>query len=65
VELDAGALTLTVQSGGQLDVDVRGQVLRVGPEPVRVVLAPAEFPEPPVFPSGPPTASLPIVHPVG
>jgi alpha,alpha-trehalose phosphorylase len=65
VELDDGALTLCVQSGGQLDVDVRGKVVRVGAEPVRVALEPVEFPEPTVFPSGPPTASLPIVHAAG
>jgi alpha,alpha-trehalose phosphorylase len=65
VELDGGALTLTVQSGGQLDVDVRGQVLRVGPEPVRVALEPFESPEPTVFPSGPPTASIPVIHALG
>src|SRR5699024_3387807 len=40
VELDAGALTLSVRSGGPLDVDVRGRILRVGPEPLRVVLEP-------------------------
>jgi len=62
VELDAGALTLSVHSGGSLDVDVRGQVLSVGAEPVRIALDPVEVPERTVFPSGPPTASLPIVR---
>jgi alpha,alpha-trehalose phosphorylase len=65
VALDAGALTLSVQSGGQLDVDVRGQVFRIGAEPLRVALEPFECPEPTVFPGGPPTASLPIIHAVG
>jgi alpha,alpha-trehalose phosphorylase len=65
VELDAGALTLSVQSGGQLDVDIRGQVFRVGTDPVRVALEAFECPEPTVFPSGPPTASMPVVHAAG
>ncbi|PTT62558.1 glycoside hydrolase family 65 protein [Arthrobacter sp. HMWF013] len=65
VELDAGALTLSVRSGELLDVDVRGQLLSIGAEPVRVALEPVEFPERTVFPSGPPTASLPIVRALG
>jgi alpha,alpha-trehalose phosphorylase len=62
VELDAGALTLSVRSGGPLDVDVRGQVHSIGEEAVRVALDPFEVPERTVFPSGPSTASLPIVR---
>jgi alpha,alpha-trehalose phosphorylase len=62
VELDAGSLTLTVSEGGPLDVDVRGERFSVGAQPVSVALAPVPVPEPTVFPSGPPTASLPIVR---
>jgi alpha,alpha-trehalose phosphorylase len=62
VQLDAGALTLGVRSGEPLDVDVRGELFSVGEDPVRVVLEPVEFQERTVFPSGPPTASLPIVR---
>jgi alpha,alpha-trehalose phosphorylase len=62
VELDPAAITLSVLDGEQLDVDVRGQVWSVGAEPVRVALEPVEVPEPSVFPSGPPTASLPVVR---
>jgi alpha,alpha-trehalose phosphorylase len=61
VELDAEAITLSIHSGEPLDVDVRGQVVTVGTEPVRVPLEPLVVPERTVFPSGPPTASLPIV----
>jgi alpha,alpha-trehalose phosphorylase len=62
VELDAGSLTLTVSEGEPLDVDVRGGRCTVGAEPVRVALAPVQVPEPTVFPSGPPTANLPVVR---
>ena len=61
VRLSSGAITLTVQEGDPLDVDVRGQVLAVGPDPVRVELEPVAEPEPTVFPSGLPTASIPVV----
>jgi alpha,alpha-trehalose phosphorylase len=62
VQLDAGALTLAIQEGDPLDVDVRGQLVTVGAEPVRVGLAPVPVPESTVFPSGHPTASIPVVH---
>jgi alpha,alpha-trehalose phosphorylase len=62
VELIAGAITLTVEEGGALEVDVRGQRLSVGAEPVRVALEPVPEPEPTVFPSGHPTASIPVVR---
>jgi alpha,alpha-trehalose phosphorylase len=62
VELDAGSITLTVSKGGPLDVDVRGQLFSVDRDPVRVALEPVQVPEPTVFPSGPPTASIPVVR---
>ncbi|MFC9334075.1 glycoside hydrolase family 65 protein [Arthrobacter sp. NPDC057009] len=62
VELDQGALTLTVLDGGELDIDVRGARFTVGSQPVRVPLEPVHVPEPSVFPSGPPTASIPVVR---
>ena len=62
VQLDAGSLTLTVPEGQPLEVDVRGERFSVGAEPVRVALAPVQVPEPTVFPSGPPTANLPVVR---
>jgi alpha,alpha-trehalose phosphorylase len=62
VELVAGAITLTVEEGESLEVDVRGQRLSVGAEPVRVALEPVPEPEPTVFPSGHPTASIPVVR---
>jgi MFS family permease len=62
VELDPAAITLSVLDGELLDVDVRGEVWSVGADPVRVALDPVEVPEPSVFPSGPPTASLPVVR---
>lgn len=62
VELDAGAITLTVQDGDALELDVRGHLLSVGAEPVRVALEPVPEPEPTVFPSGHPTASIPVVR---
>ena len=62
VELDQGAITLTVLDGDALDVDVRGVRFTVASEPVRVPLEPVHVPEPTVFPSGPPTASIPVVR---
>ncbi|WP_426765384.1 glycoside hydrolase family 65 protein [Pseudarthrobacter sp. 1G09] len=61
VRLSSGAITLSVQEGNPLDVNVRGQVLAVGSDPVRVELEPIAEPEPTVFPSGLPTASIPVV----
>ncbi|WP_045732063.1 glycoside hydrolase family 65 protein [Pseudarthrobacter chlorophenolicus] len=61
VRLSTGAITLTVQEGGPLDVNVRGQVVAVGSAPARVELEPVAEPEPTVFPSGLPTASIPVV----
>ncbi|SDS76486.1 alpha,alpha-trehalose phosphorylase [Pseudarthrobacter equi] len=61
VRLSSGAITLTVQEGDPLDVNVRGQMLAVGSDPVRVELEPVAEPEPTVFPSGLPTASIPVV----
>lgn len=61
VQLRPGAITLTVQDGEPLDVDVRGQRLAVGADPVRVALESVPEPEPTVFPSGLPTASIPVV----
>ncbi|MBD1543677.1 glycoside hydrolase family 65 protein [Arthrobacter sp. IA7] len=62
VELDQDAITLTVLEGEALDVDVRGVRFAVASQPVRVPLDPVHVPEPSVFPSGPPTASLPVVR---
>jgi alpha,alpha-trehalose phosphorylase len=62
VQLDAGAMTLTIKEGDALEVDVRGRQFTVGAEPVQVALAPVPEPESTVFPSGHPTASIPIVH---
>ncbi len=62
VELDAGSITLSISNGEPLDVDVRGQMLSVGGDPVRVALEAVQVPEPTVFPSGPPTASIPVVR---
>jgi alpha,alpha-trehalose phosphorylase len=53
---------LSLREGGPLQVDVRGELVSVGSDPVRVPLAPVEAPEPTVFPSGLPTASIPIVR---
>ncbi|MCY1676170.1 glycoside hydrolase family 65 protein [Pseudarthrobacter sp. SL88] len=61
VRLSSGAITLTVQEGDPLDVNVRGQVLAVGSDPVSVELEPVAEPEPTAFPSGLPTASIPVV----
>jgi alpha,alpha-trehalose phosphorylase len=62
VELDQEAITLTVLEGEALDVDIRGVRFAVASQPVRVPLDPVHVPEPSVFPSGPPTASLPVVR---
>jgi alpha,alpha-trehalose phosphorylase len=62
VELDAGSITLSISNGEPLELDVRGQVFSVGRDPVRVALEPVHVPEPTVFPSGPPTASIPVVR---
>ncbi len=62
VQLTAGSITLTVQEGEPLEVDVRGQVQPVGADSVRVDLDPVTEPEPTVFPSGLPTASIPVVR---
>lgn len=62
VTLDAGALTLAVQDGEPLEVDVRGQLLTVGSEPVKVALDPVVAPEATVFPSQLPTSSIPVVR---
>jgi alpha,alpha-trehalose phosphorylase len=62
VQLTAGSITLSVQEGEPLEVDVRGQVQTVGADPVRVALDPVTEPEPTVFPSGLPTASIPVVR---
>lgn len=62
VRLTADSITLTVQDGDALDVDVRGHLLTVGADPVQVALEPVTEPEPTVFPSGLPTASIPVVR---
>lgn len=62
VELSARTITLTVREGEALDVDVRGQLVTVGAAPVQVALEPVPEPEPTVFPSGHPTASIPVVR---
>jgi alpha,alpha-trehalose phosphorylase len=62
VRLAAGSITLAVQEGDALEVNVRGEVIPVGAEPVRVALEPVAEPEPTVFPSGLPTASIPVVR---
>ena len=41
---------------------MRGELLTVDADPVRVALAPVAAPEPTVFPSGLPTASIPVVR---
>jgi alpha,alpha-trehalose phosphorylase len=62
VELDQEAITLTVLDGEALDIDVRGVRFTVASQPVRVPLEPVHVPEPSMFPSGPPTASIPLVR---
>ncbi|MFP5313681.1 MAG: glycosyl hydrolase family 65 protein, partial [Actinomycetes bacterium] len=61
VQLAADSVTLTVQEGGPLEIDVRGQRVTAAGQPVRVPLHPVESPDPTVFPSGLPTASIPMV----
>jgi alpha,alpha-trehalose phosphorylase len=62
VELEPGSIRLSIREGAPLEVDVRGELFSVGSDPVQVRLAPVAAPEPTVFPSGPPTASIPIVR---
>jgi alpha,alpha-trehalose phosphorylase len=62
VELDQAAIRLSIREGGPLDVSVRGELVTVGTEPVQVPLAPVAAPDPTIFPSGLPTASIPIVR---
>ncbi|MGO4191482.1 glycoside hydrolase family 65 protein [Arthrobacter sp. YAF17] len=62
LELEQGAITLTVRDGAPLEIDVRGELLTVDGDPVRVPLAPVAAPEPTIFPSGLPTSSIPIVR---
>ncbi|MET1063855.1 MAG: glycosyl hydrolase family 65 protein [Arthrobacter sp.] len=62
LELEQGAISLTVREGAPLDVDVRGELFTVDGDTVRVPLAPVAAPEPTIFPSGLPTASIPIVR---
>ena len=61
VELGPGDISLSVRDGDPLEVDVRGKLVSVGAEPVQVPLQPVVEPEPTVFPSGLPTASIPVV----
>lgn len=61
VNLTPGLLSLHTD-GFALDVDVRGKLVRVGPEGVSIPLDPTPVPEPTVFPSGLPTASIPVVR---
>jgi alpha,alpha-trehalose phosphorylase len=62
VDLSHDGIDLSVREGSPLDVSVRGEIHTVGTEPVHVALEPVEVPEPTVFPSGLPTASIPIVR---
>jgi alpha,alpha-trehalose phosphorylase len=62
VELEQGSIRLSIREGAPLEVDVRGELFTVGSDPVRVQLAPVAEPEPTIFPSGLPTASIPIVR---
>lgn len=61
-ELSTGCISLCVQDGLPLEVDVRGALYTVGSDPVRVDLEPIAVPDVTVFPSGLPTASLPVVR---
>ena len=61
VRLAPGRITLSVDSGGPLDVQVRDRLVQVGAEPVTVALDPVSAPAPSVFPQSPATASLPTV----
>jgi alpha,alpha-trehalose phosphorylase len=62
VQLGTGVITLTVQEGHPLEVDVRGRRITVAGRPVDVPLEPVPEPERTVFPSGLPTASIPVVR---
>ncbi len=62
IGLEQGSISLTVRDGAPLEVDVRGELLTVGGDPVRVPLAPVAAPEQTIFPSGLPTASIPVVR---
>jgi alpha,alpha-trehalose phosphorylase len=62
VDLEQGFINLTVLEGGPLEVEVRGELLTVDGETLRVALAPVAAPEPTVVPSGPTTASIPVVR---
>ncbi|WP_028270635.1 glycoside hydrolase family 65 protein [Arthrobacter sp. UNC362MFTsu5.1] len=62
VELGQGSIGLSIREGEPLDVNVRGELLTVGQNVARVPLAPVGAPEPTIFPSGLPTASIPIVR---
>jgi len=62
VELEQVSISLSIRDGAPLDVSVRGEVLTVGNDVARVPLAAVDAPEPTVFPSGLPTASIPIVR---
>jgi alpha,alpha-trehalose phosphorylase len=63
VELDQGSIGLSVRDGDPLEVDVRGERLTVGNDAARVPLSPISAPEPTIFPSGLPTASIPSGRP--
>ncbi len=60
VDLVQGAIRLGIREGAPLEVDVRGELLTIGSEPVEVALAPVPVPEPTVFPSGLPAEALPL-----
>ncbi|HEX5870645.1 MAG TPA: glycosyl hydrolase family 65 protein, partial [Longimicrobium sp.] len=62
LELGRGSISLTVREGAPLEVEVRGERLTVDGDTVRVPLSPDAVPEPTIFPSGLPTASIPIVR---
>jgi alpha,alpha-trehalose phosphorylase len=62
VELGQGSIGLSIREGEPLDVNVRGELLTVGHDVARVPLAPVGAPEPTIFPSGLPTASIPVVR---
>lgn len=61
VRLAPGEITLSVESGGPLDVQVRDRLVHVGSDPVRVALAAVPSPAPSVFPQSPATAGLQTV----
>lgn len=61
VRLAPGAITLSVDSGDPLEVQVRDQVVLVGTDPVTVDLAEVPAPAPSVFPQSPATAGLQTV----